>query len=106
MITAVYEREQYRLTAVGHAESAPYGQDLVCAGVSVLLLTAQRMADRLEQEDAAVCRSRVVQGSGSVQCLPKKGCEARVRGVLDALAAGLELLSEECPDCVCYEERN
>ena len=104
MIRAVYERGKGCLRAEGHAGSAPYGQDLVCAGVSVLMLTAQRMAGVLEREDAAVCRSMVVQGLGSVQCLPAADRAERVQGVLDTVAAGLELLAESFPDCVEYRE--
>lgn len=102
MICVIYEREQYRLTARGHAGFAPYGQDIVCAGVSALMQTLQRVAGQMEAKGAAETGGCVVNGFGSVRCVPCKGSEDRVHTVMDTVAAGLEALAEAYPDCVSY----
>ena len=104
MICVRYEREQYRLTAKGHACSAPYGTDLVCAAVSMLLHTLERMAWKLECADQAEAFSALYPGDGTVRCVPKAGSEAAVHWVMDTVASGLELLAEDFGDYVSYEE--
>ena len=104
MIRVRYEREQYRLTADGHACSAPYGSDLVCAAVSILLHTLERMAWKLENAGMADCDSSLRMGYGKVRCVPTDGSEVAVHWVMDTVAAGLELLAEDFGDYVSYEE--
>ena len=104
MIRVRYEREQYRLTADGHACSAPYGTDLVCAAVSILLHTLEHMTRKLESEGRAVCDGCLRMGFSSIHCLPTEGNEAVVHWVMDTVSAGLELLAEEFGEYVSYDE--
>ena len=100
MITVTYEPEAYRMTVRGHAGSAPYGYDLVCSGVSVLMLTLSRMSNLLEAAGKAEGNGIIVSGLGTLQCVPTEGNEDTVRTMLDTIAAGMELLAEEYPDYV------
>ncbi len=77
MIEAVYDRDALTLTLTGHAEYAPKGQDIVCAGVSTLVYTLING-----------CRCEIV------------GATVRVkddRRVYDAVLTGLKMISEKFP---------
>ena len=47
MISVIYDRQDFTLTVRGHANTAEYGHDLVCAAASVLLHTYSAAADLL-----------------------------------------------------------
>ena len=77
MIEAVYDRDALTLCIKGHANYAPYGQDIVCAGVSTLVYTLING-----------CRCEII------------GETVRVkddRRVYDAVLQGLQMISEKFP---------
>ena len=89
MIEAVYDRDDLTLTLTGHAEYAPRGQDIVCAGVSTLVYTLINS-----------CRCEIM------------GETVRVkddRRIYDAVILGLGMISEKFPKnlrMVPYRQKN
>lgn len=81
-----------RLCVEGHAGSAAFGHDLVCAGASMLVWT---LAAQLEgRQDARV---RLGAGLAEIRCAPDEPA-------LAFAAAGLRLLAERFPEFVRLEE--
>ena len=77
MIEAVYDNDALTLTLSGHADYAPRGQDIVCAGVSTLVYTLINS-----------CRCEI------------NGETVRVkddRRVFDAVLCGLGMISKKFP---------
>ncbi|MBQ4602771.1 MAG: ribosomal-processing cysteine protease Prp [Clostridia bacterium] len=77
MIEAFYDNDALTLTLCGHAEYAPKGKDIVCAGVSTLVYTLING-----------CRCEIT------------GETVRVkddRRVYDAVLTGLKMISEKFP---------
>lgn len=77
MIEAVYDKDALTLTVTGHADYAPYGQDVVCAGVSTLVYTLINS-----------CPCEII------------GETVRVkddRRLYDAIICGLEMISAQFP---------
>ncbi|MBQ4561438.1 MAG: ribosomal-processing cysteine protease Prp [Clostridia bacterium] len=77
MIEAFYDSDNLSLTLMGHADYAPYGQDIVCAGVSTLVYTLIN-----------ACRCEI------------SGETVRVkddRRLYDAVLQGLFMISEKFP---------
>ena len=114
MIRVVYEPNAHSMGAEGHAGSAPYGEDLVCAAVSALMLTLSRAAWELEKQGYGACGGCIATGLGRVWFQPKAGCEPIVRAMMNTVAIGMEMLAEDYSDCVEFvvreetrkEERN
>ncbi|MEE3487033.1 MAG: ribosomal-processing cysteine protease Prp [Bulleidia sp.] len=48
------------LKATGHAESAPYGQDLVCAGVSVVMIGLCNALDEMKTDARLSVRNNLI----------------------------------------------
>ncbi len=96
MIRAVREAD-LRLSVTGHANSAPYGRDLICAAVSILLYT---LADRVTNQGSVKIKEgdSIIQGDAS----GKDGKELKIS--FDTICAGLEMLAAKYPDFVFYED--
>ena len=99
MIHIFYERERHFLTARGHANYAPVGQDIVCAAVSALLYAL--IAALRDKEKRGACQVREVSLS--------KGCadiaaEGAVEDAFLLILGGLRQLEARYPDCVSVEE--
>ena len=89
------------ITASGHAGIAPYGRDLVCAGVSTLVYTLAFHVQKLER--AGLCanaRVRLLPGDAEVACTPLPGQRQVVTAVFDTLWAGFSLLTRQFPEFV------
>lgn len=98
MIRVAYNREETELTIKGHANSAPQGQDLVCAAASVLAFTAAACAE----DNRARFLPQIVKREGemSIRCSPKKSHLAACRRMMDTVFAGYEILASRYPDFV------
>lgn len=101
-IECSYAGGKYTLSAVGHAGTAPEGQDLVCAAVSVLVQTA---AEILHQAQA--------NGEGTVGCCYlEKGDTVltayELSGAtllkLSGVEAGFALMAKDLPAAVSFEK--
>lgn len=78
MIRAVFTKD--RLTLTGHADYAPYGQDIVCAAVSALTYA---LIAALQEKD--LVRELVVR-SGYVTVAAQESCEAEFAMIRCGLA--------------------
>ena len=88
-----------RLSLKGHANYAPAGQDIVCAGASILM---QALVWMLAGEEGADCAAADGPGGPriTVTAGPGKGREAdqRLAGSFELAKTGLALLAERYPD--------
>ena len=94
------------LKASGHAGAAAYGQDIVCAAVSVL---TQALALRLTDDEKrgrlrADIRIDKESGSLRVQAWPNSGRETQTRAYYKVIATGLKAIAEQYPQNVKYGE--
>ena len=83
----------------GHAEYAPYGEDIVCAAVSVLTIAAVNSLEaQLGQIKAQVAES------GRVTCFLPEALDARHRlmaqSILKTLEMGLVNVEQAYPDYI------
>ena len=88
MIRVEYNPRATRLLVQGHAGSGDPGRDLVCAGVSALLLALREELLALEEEGKlSIRRLQLEPGYADIRA---KGDEAEL--VYDTVVRGLELL--------------
>lgn len=88
----------------GHALYGPYGEDIVCAGVSAL---CQACAESLNKLTAGKFVIRADSGNFYIE-VQDYGTEedaVRVNALLDGLAIGLESIEESYPKYVKVKER-
>lgn len=108
----IYIREdqstgRFSVIASGHAGTAPAGQDIVCAGVSILLDTLAEAMCR-GQDDGSMTVHTIQRESGMYrlegQC--RRGTDG-VDGptVLQTVAAGLALMQAAHPEAVALDVR-
>ena len=104
MIKAVYHRKHHTLTIEGHAHSGEPGQDLVCAAVSALGYTMAANVEHLHRQGAV--REPVIRmdpGTAEIRCSPVSRFRSTVTLVFDTVCAGLDILSQQYPENICYE---
>lgn len=81
------------VTASGHAGYRPYGQDIVCAGVSALLATAAEMLLRLEAAGEVRLPEPVQLEPGDVRmAFETTGDSAKANMLWETLETGLRLM--------------
>ena len=102
MIRARYGRRALTLELRGHAQSAPKGQDLVCAAASILAWT---LADTVAETAEFYGNVRVREHGAeiTVRAAPEEDCEERCRAVFETVARGFSLLAEGYPEHVRME---
>lgn len=85
----------------GHAEYADYGEDIVCAAVSVLTQTAV-----LGLTHHAGLEIEVEQSPGWLQCVLKSGSEAEgaAAAILETMILGLDAIARQYPAQVRVRE--
>lgn len=96
MIEIVYNPDELTVEATGHAGAAPYGQDMVCCAVSVLMQTLEATGRRV-----GVVKSSIAPGNATVQILPYplQWMEAEQR--VEAIVDGLREVARSYPQYVC-----
>ncbi len=105
MTRIIYERSEYTVTLIGHANSAEAGKDIVCAGVSALTeAMMQRVKGRKKWQPAyGVNRVKAIV---RVHLTPKNRYAAlSAREMLDTVCAGYQAIAEQYPEFVKYEVR-
>ena len=104
MTRIVYEPAEQRLRMEGHAKAGLYGEDPVCAALSMLSMTLERrMTERAGQCFPTVARAP---GRFLIVCRPEREAEERCRESFETVAAGLAMLSEERPEYVSFRRED
>lgn len=85
MIRGIYDEKSLILILEGHANYAPKGQDIVCAGVSALAFTYANYLGRYEKfKKGMILRAK-----------SKKECEEKV---FRMIIGGLQLIAKDYPE--------
>lgn len=106
MITAIYYRDEHRLTIDGHSGYAEPGKDIVCAAASILCYTLAASVNNLEaigEASDATVKLDDDSGSAVIACRHTIGHKAKVTTVFDTACTGLRLLAEEYPKNIIYK---
>lgn len=101
MIHAEFDQTTQALAICGHAGSAPRGEDLICAGVTVL---AEALAQVLEQMDLeGKLEEKTIdlgEGAAFFRASGNPECTMAVQGAFATTVAGLAWLAENYPEFV------
>ena len=98
MTSVRYEPGSFALTVEGHAGAGPYGQDLVCAALSILAATLEAaVSDRAETLLPSVCRGP---GRLRISCRPVPESCGLCRSIYETVFTGFELLGSRYPEHV------
>ena len=114
MIKAVYSEMDgpagvtRRLSVQGHAGYAPAGQDIVCAGASILMQALVWMVADIEGAECMAADGpdgpRVAVTAGPDAGTPDYREKERLAGGFELAKAGLALLAERYPDHLRYTD--
>lgn len=106
MIEITYYRSYHRVTVTGHAHSAEPGQDLVCAGASVLAYTlAANVANMADNGQVRQPVINLEEGNAEIGCNPRHNLKNSVMLVFDSVCMGFQLMAKDYPQYVSYEIR-
>lgn len=98
MTKVQYDEENFSLTIDGHAGSAPKGEDLVCAAVSMLAFTLEAaVKDHMETLLPSVYHA---DGKIVIRCTPAPRHKKTCRTIFRTIFAGFELLGQQYPEYV------
>lgn len=102
MTRIVYDRQSMSIAMEGHALSAEYGKDLICAAESMLIMCLEkRLRDFGESVMLTVSKSP---GRVYIEARPGEEAETRCRACFDTIYAGFVLLAEYEPEHVQARE--
>ena len=99
MTVVSYDPDRLHLRVEGHAGSAPAGEDLVCAAVSVLvwtLLAEAEAEERFHMEAVTDEENAVI----DVRCCPEGATVWACRYLFDIVMSGFALLAENYPEYI------
>lgn len=100
MISIIYDRSVPSIYLTGHANSAPFGQDLVCASCSALVYG---LYAAVRKEARGPYRAKIEKGKAEISC---ERANKRVRAIFDGYAEGFKVISRSENKFVSYEEKN
>ena len=96
MIEIIYRRKEHSLTVTGHANADVYGKDLVCAGVSALVLAWQENLQQLQENGCLqYCWQTLKPGLAQFSCTPKASFRRVVLLMEDTLFSGFVALAKK-----------
>lgn len=107
MIEITCDWKRHELTANGHANFAPEGQDIVCAAVSVLVLTAAERLMDMHKADSRTYKKPIVvteKGFARLQAGSTFAGNTRIHEVFSVICCGLRHMAEEYPEKVSFRE--
>lgn len=96
MIKITYNPRKWILDVEGHAEAGPYGQDLVCCAVSVLVQTLAETLKRTEPMLNGLV-AEVEPGKAHIQCAPMRVAVDKTLRSYHQTMIGLRALEDEFP---------
>lgn len=90
----------YAIHAMGHANTAPAGQDIVCAAASILMYTAMECVEQLHQRGRLLSPPDYIDadGIGGVGFRPIDASD--IMPIVDVLQTGFRLLQTNYPEAV------
>lgn len=108
MIHVKFEFTDDRMTlrVRGHAGSAPRGEDLVCAGATMLAYTlAQNVRDKRR---ALKGRPKIQLNEGDIiiRCRPKDRYFDRIKATFEDICTGYRLMAHNFPDYIQYQHES
>lgn len=87
-----------RLTIRGHADSAPVGQDLVCAGVSTLAYAAGEAVRQMSESGKLLEESvQLTPGNAEIMALPVAEYRQEVWNSFWTVLCGLKVMARSFP---------
>lgn len=107
MINIEYDfGKSIKLHIKGHANAAPYGEDIYCAGVSALTVALScALKDAKSQGFLDVLKIDLKGGDTHIRAVPKKGHEALVATIFTTIFNGYDAMSMEYPEYVSFKPR-
>lgn len=93
-----YHPEEYHLSVEGHAGAGAYGEDVVCAGISVLSFTLIQAAEEFNMH----LYLNETDGSLDVRCYPDEEDEERCRFLFNVLADGFDMMAAKYPEYIKF----
>lgn len=105
MIKAIIQKDDKAKSLIlkikGHAETAPAGEDIVCAGASTLVYTLAQLAMFFHQQGKLRKKPNIKLDTPEavIVLTPKKEYAAEVENAYFFLQTGLSLLAENYPTC-------
>lgn len=100
IVVAQKNNVEFCLRITGHAKSAPYGSDLVCAACSMLCITAAERLKGMESEMKEPAKISIQGGDAVIYCRAKENAVEAVKGVFQTIDCGAHWLSENYPEYV------
>ena len=90
----------------GHSGAAPMGEDLYCAGISVLTVAlACALKDAKSQGYIEELSLDVREGDTHIKAIPKVGFEPIVQTIFTTIFNGYDAMSISFPDYVSFQPR-
>jgi uncharacterized protein YsxB (DUF464 family) len=104
MIQITHRPQYHQITIEGHAQSAPKGEDLVCAGVSTIFhtLTANAMGWK-ELGYLRDLRLQEIDGYAQISWIPNSRWKNILDAIADGVCKGFEILARDYPEYVRFE---
>ena len=93
-----------RMEVSGHAGAGTEGNDIVCAGVSILVYTLARMLQEQEQRGRLTFTFEEKPGSAVITADPRMDCLNETKAYFRMAVTGLKMLKEEYRDNVDIKE--
>ena len=85
--------EYLRFTCSGHAEYADYGQDIVCAAISILVINTVNSLEEIAKEPMQV---ETDEKKGSIRCtFLKRPLNESSKVLMDSLVLGLSQVEKQ-----------
>lgn len=104
MTKAVMYWNRMRLEVDGHAGGGEKGQDLICAGVSMITSALIRALQEAEKRGRCDMDYEDGEGHGMVWADPVMGCSNEIRAYFKMCIVGFRMLAEKYPGNVKIEE--
>ena len=104
MIRATMYWDRLRMETEGHAGYAEEGQDIVCAGASMLMYALGRVMEESEARGRCECKTKITDGKMIVWSNPTMGAINEIKAYFRMAVTGFRMLQEEYPGKVTIRE--
>ena len=106
MIRATMYWSRMRMEVDGHADYAEKGQDIVCAGASMLTQALGATLEEAEARGRCECKAKNDDGKALIWANPTLGSMAECKAYFRMAVKGFRLLQEQYPGYVSMKEVN